>query len=355
MTENSATVLQVIYAGGTIGCAGRPLAPLPGPVFRDRCASAGLLGGARWAWCEPALDSARMGPGDWIGLAHRVLAADGPAILLHGTDTMAWTAAALAFLLTEIGPEGTPVARLDAAVVLTGSQRPLFGEAGLDPGSDAPANLRLAEAEARRGGPGVRLAFGGRVLPGARVAKRATLADAAFEAPMGETPPAPLPPAARKRLAAQAAEAAAEMDRARVATLIATPGPPGALAAQVAAVLEAEGERLGALHLLGYGLGTLPDEAALGPLIAEATARGVLVALGTQVPEGPVEPSRYGAGAWAVAAGAVPTLDMTAPAAGAKLRLLLALGKARGWDRTTLARAVARPIAGDCTPAAAIR
>ncbi len=347
LTENSSDVRRVIYAGGTIGCAGSPLTPLPGPVFRDRCVAAGMLAGARWEWTEPALDSAAMGPADWLGLATRVLAEEGPAILLHGTDTMAWTAAALAILLTELDAEGAPIARLPEPVVLTGAQRPLLAAEGIDPASDAPANLRAAEAEALSGRPGVWLAFGGRVLPGARTAKRATLADAAFEAPMGWTPAPALPPAGRARLADQAAEIACGLGARRVITLVATPDAPDALAEHLEAAMAAVGARLGAVHLLGTGLGTLPDERALAPLIARATARGVLVALGTQVPEGPVDPVRYGAGAWAVAAGAVPTGDMTVPAAGAKLRILLALAASRGWDRDRLARAFARPIAGE--------
>src|SRR2546430_1290008 len=65
------------------------------------------------------LDSSDVGPDEWSGLAREVARAreegwDG-VVIVHGTDTMAFTAAALAFAL-----EG-----LDRPVILTGSQRPL--------------------------------------------------------------------------------------------------------------------------------------------------------------------------------------------------------------------------------------
>ena len=72
-------------------------------------------------------------PDDWIRLAEAVAAAaaEGPrgVVILHGTDTMHYTAAALAFMLCD----------LPFPVVLTGSMRP-----GGDPGSDSLPNLRDA-------------------------------------------------------------------------------------------------------------------------------------------------------------------------------------------------------------------
>lgn len=72
-------------------------------------------------------------PGDWIELAEAVGAAatEKPAgvVILHGTDTMHYTAAALSFMLGD----------LPFPVVMTGSMRP-----GGDPSSDAVANLRDA-------------------------------------------------------------------------------------------------------------------------------------------------------------------------------------------------------------------
>ena len=67
---------------------------------------------------EPLLDSAHMVPADWLRIARRIDAKlpeyDG-VVVLHGTDTMAYTASALAFMLEGLG----------RPVILTGSQVPL--------------------------------------------------------------------------------------------------------------------------------------------------------------------------------------------------------------------------------------
>lgn len=115
-----------------------------------------------------ALDSTNMTPAHWQTIARTIAVrrTDYDAfIITHGTDTMAYTAAALRYMLDHI----------DRPVVLTGSQRPL----GL-PGSDAEANLRLAYRTAASGCRGVFLAFGGRVICGNAAKKLYTVQDDAF-------------------------------------------------------------------------------------------------------------------------------------------------------------------------------
>jgi len=78
---------------------------------------------------EPLLDSANMTPHEWMKIAHDIEAhyADFDAfIILHGTDTMAYTASALSFMLENLGK----------SVILTGSQLPL-----MELRSDARENL----------------------------------------------------------------------------------------------------------------------------------------------------------------------------------------------------------------------
>ena len=74
-----------------------------------------------------------MTPDDWEFIAAVVIKAMSKSprgvVILHGTDTLGYTASALSFLLRDLG----------APVVLTGSMRP-----GGDPESDAIANLRDA-------------------------------------------------------------------------------------------------------------------------------------------------------------------------------------------------------------------
>ncbi|MDR1581101.1 MAG: asparaginase [Synergistaceae bacterium] len=115
------------------------------------------------------LDSSNIEPEDWSEIASEVFSplrdCDG-VIVTHGTDTMAYTASALAFMLRGI----------DKPVTLTGSQIP-FGLAG----SDAVSNLTLAVAALADGIKGVTVSFGGRVINGARAVKTSSFGMDAFE------------------------------------------------------------------------------------------------------------------------------------------------------------------------------
>ena len=115
------------------------------------------------------LDSSNIQPEEWQQLAQAVKAhevrADG-IVITHGTDTMAYTASALSFML--LG--------LKIPVVLTGSQLPLH-----HPYSDAPGNLREAFAMAASGRPGVYVSFHHKVIHGTRAVKMRTLGFDAFD------------------------------------------------------------------------------------------------------------------------------------------------------------------------------
>ncbi|MEM1343640.1 MAG: asparaginase domain-containing protein, partial [Pseudomonadota bacterium] len=168
--------LGFLYAGGTIGCRGQPLAPVSGEEMHKAWATTEELPQpAQWLALDPAIDSSEATPTDWVRLMRGVLTlaerCDG-VVVLHGTDTLAWSAAMLAYLSTLIGSDGVPMARLACPVVVTGAQRPLFDDdASLRAGSDAPANLTLAAAVAARPIPGCRVAFGGQIMAATRIVK----------------------------------------------------------------------------------------------------------------------------------------------------------------------------------------
>ena len=115
------------------------------------------------------LDSSNIRPEEWQLIArdiftHRV-GFDG-IVVSHGTDTMAYTASAVTFMLPDI----------DLPVVFTGSQLPLA-----DMLSDGPENLRTAFAMAATGCPGVYLAFDRKVMLGCRAVKVRASGFSAFE------------------------------------------------------------------------------------------------------------------------------------------------------------------------------
>ena len=347
--------VRLIYTGGTIGCDGDPLAPLPADTFRARWARhvAPALGGTAepaWQSLEPPLDSSEMTPAAWGRVARLVLeaAAEGEApLVLHGTDTMAWTASALAFLLTLYNAGGTPAGRLATPVVLTGAQRPLFEGDGPREGTDALENLRAAFNAFALGRAEIMVAFGGLTLRGARVMKMSTRDDRAFSCPRGSTPAPALDPAEPAALMTQLDRLAPHLGAKAVVTV--TPGPtePALLAASIAGMVEKLGESLGAIHLNGYGIGNFSARAELAPLLRDLRGRGVALVAGSQVPHGDVAPGAYGPGRWLVDCGALPAADMTAAAVHTKLQIALALAAAHGWGLADIERFFATPVAGE--------
>ncbi|MCZ7629192.1 MAG: asparaginase [Microthrixaceae bacterium] len=95
-----------------------------------------------------AVDSAAATPGSWTGLLEMVRGTDDPVLVTHGTDTLAWTAAALA--VTDVAD--------DRPVVMTGANVP-FGELT----SDARNNLAAALTVCRQMEKGVWVVFAGSV------------------------------------------------------------------------------------------------------------------------------------------------------------------------------------------------
>ena len=115
------------------------------------------------------LDSSNITPGEWQLIARSVFenrAGFDGIVVSHGTDTMAYTASAVTFMLPDI----------DIPVVFTGSQLPLA-----DMLSDGPDNLRTAFAMAASGHPGVFLAFDRKVMLGCRAVKVRASGFSAFE------------------------------------------------------------------------------------------------------------------------------------------------------------------------------
>lgn len=115
------------------------------------------------------LDSSNIRPEEWQSIARHIFEMrsgyDG-IVVSHGTDTMAYSASAVTFMLPNI----------DVPVVFTGSQLPLA-----DIHSDGPDNLRTAFAMAASGVPGVFLAFDRKVMRGCRAVKVRASGFSAFE------------------------------------------------------------------------------------------------------------------------------------------------------------------------------
>ena len=115
-----------------------------------------------------SLDSTNIRPEHWLGIAAAIRDRyddyDG-FVIAHGTDTMAYTAAALSYLV-----QGSP-----KPIVLTGAQKPIWFD-----GTDSKRNLTDAFLYACRGCGGVQIVFNGKVILGTRARKTCSKSFQAF-------------------------------------------------------------------------------------------------------------------------------------------------------------------------------
>ncbi|PWC31005.1 asparaginase [Azospirillum sp. TSO35-2] len=355
--------VYVLYTGGTIGCvtnAQGALAPVPGAAFEQRVlATPGLSGhgvagypGLSWTmgWFDRTLDSSNMTPSDWIAIARRLLSVydqyDG-FVVLHGTDTMAYSASALSFLLPG----------LSKPVVFGGSQVPLSFTL-----SDAPANLVGAIVVAGTlPVPEVCVYFDTKLLRGNRASKVDANRFAGFDSPnfpplasvgsvVSRNEPYWLPMPGRDVSLAEPGNRA-RRQAALEAQVAAVSGfsvlmlwlYPGIRASSVSALLSGTSPAVAGVVLLAFGEGNGPTDPDFLDALSAAAKAGVVLMDNTQVQRGAVLPGAYATGLGAV--GAVGAYDMTPEASYAKLVCLFA----SGLDPAAVKAAMPVPQAGELT------
>ena len=328
--------VYIAYTGGTIGMTrtSEGYAPAPG-YLAEQIAAMPELAGDLMPEVDiheytPLLDSANMTPDDWRKIACDIAAHyeqyDG-FIVLHGTDTMAYTASALPFML-----EG-----LRKPVILTGSQIPLCQVR-----NDAHANIITAMMIAANFAiPEVCLYFGQHLLRGCRSVKVSADGFDAFASP-NLTPLGEIgvdirinwelvlpPPSAESVLQVR------ELGQVSVGALRLWPG----ISAQV--VRNFLQPPLKGLVLEAYGVGNGPtNNQDFLAALQEAADRGVVIVDCTQCLKGSVRLEDYATGSALARAGVISGFDMTAEAALAKLVYLfsqdLAVDEIRKLMQTNL-------------------
>lgn len=312
--ENHASARQVmvLYTGGTIGmqASENGLAPASGFEARmaEQLAALPEMVVPQWTFREmsPLIDSANMTPAYWQRLREAVveaIEAQGcdAVLILHGTDTLAYSAAAMSFQL--LG--------LNAPVVFTGSMLP----AGV-PDSDAWENVNGALQALGQGlASGVHLYFHGELLEPTRCAKIRSF---------GRNPFAALN-RARGGEAASALPAALDYRQPRqLANVAVLPLFPGIGAAQLDGLIDSG---IQGLVLECFGSGTGPsDNADFLASLRRAHRQGVVVVAITQCHEGGVELDVYEAGSRLRGVGVLSGGGMTREAAFGKLHALLGAG-----------------------------
>ena len=295
--------ILLIATGGTIASRETEHGLRPALTAEDMRAAIGVTDSTIEVIDLLSLDSTNITPSHWQMIARKVADCrtdyDG-FIVTHGTDTMAYTAAALYYMLENI----------DRPVILTGSQRPL----GVS-GSDAESNLRLAYEAAQSDFAGVAIAFGGRLIHGNAAKKMYSLVDDAFRS-IGRPEidlAAPSAPTAPFRLRDALDE--------RVAVLRLYPGmKPITIDAHIAS-----GYR--GIILEGYGLGSVPGDDAQEsflPTLDRARTRACTIVLTTQCIEGGADITHYEVGVRAAELGALSGGSLPIEALYARLMVLLA-------------------------------
>ena len=276
------------------------------------------------------IDSTNMTPGHWLAMAQAVEehydAYDG-FVICHGTDTMAYTAAALSYLIQD-SPK---------PIVLTGSQKPIHMDI-----TDSKTNLLDSFAVACDGRlPGVTVVFGGAVILGTRARKTYSKSYGAFSSinyPVlgvvqeGRLVPYIQPPAGT-------APRFYHSLNQRVSLVKLIPGLSPAY-------LEFALRESDAVLVESFGVGGVPagDQGRFYDLIRRAEEAGKTVVVSTQVQNEGSDLAVYNVGhRLKTDLGVLESYDMTTEAAVAKLMWALAQTK----DRREVAELFYTPVAQD--------
>jgi len=256
------------------------------------------------------LDSSNIGIGQWEILGESINRQynefDG-FVIIHGTDTMVYSAAALSFSFQN----------LTKPIIFTGAQIPLTQLR-----SDGRNNLIDAVELATMALPETAIVFGSKILRGNRAKKISITRYEAFDSPnyprLGEV-------GLKIRLyASNLWQPSGKTEyrpgfSARVGVIAVQPSLP------TFAVRSFLDSGLKALILTGFGAGNLPSvEPNWIDFIREATDRGLAVIIGSSSPHGNTDLSLYECGQSAMQAGAVDQGNMTFEAAYVKLLKILA-------------------------------
>ena len=343
--DATAPRLLIIYTGGTVGMAlsrAGDLVPMQfGRLDRKMPELTRLPFRLELLSLPDPIDSSNVTPADWLFLAQligRHYADFDGFVVLHGTDTMAYSAAALSYILEHLGKP----------VVFTGAQVPVGANR-----SDAQRNLitalEIAAARCPRARtvrvPEVCVFFNDVLIRGTRAKKVESQQFAAFKSEN-------YPPLARAGISLEFDDKSIRLlpgARLEVHTQFETGVAvlrlfPGITEAVVSAVLHVPGLRGCVLET--YGSGNAPTAPWFLNCLVEARQRGVWLLNVSQCEEGRVVQGKYETSARFAEMGIVGGDDITTEAAVTKLMFVLGLGASEARTRELLAT----DLRGEITP-----
>ena len=331
--------ILIIYTGGTIGMVPTEngYSPREG-YFRGALEKIGGLhhpSMPQWDFIEmsPLLDSSNIAVAEWNKIAALIAEHyeeyDG-FVVLHGTDTMAYTASALSFMLENLAKP----------VILTGSQIPMC-ELRSDGRDNLITSLLIAADDKVHE---VCLCFGGKLLRGNRSTKYSADGLVAFSSPnypalaeigisIRYLRSALLPkPEGELRLQ--------KLENIPIGVLKVFPGIQFELFESIMT------ETLRGIVLETFGAGNIPEgSGALLPIIRRAFLNGTVVTVCSQCPQGTVSLGTYETSGALKRAGAVSGLDLTTEAAVTKLYYLFS----RDLSKDEIKAAMEQDLRGELT------
>ena len=275
------------------------------------------------------LDSTNICPENWLGVVDTLRknydAYDG-FVISHGTDTMAYTAAALSYLI-----QGSP-----KPIILTGAQKPIWFD-----GTDSKRNLTDAFLYACRGCGGVQIVFNGKVILGTRARKTFSKSFQAFSS------------VNYPDLAVLQDERLLQYIRTESLprpifydTLCQNVGLLKLIPGTKRELVQFMVERYDGIVIESFGVGGLPDYPGqeFYPVVRQAVERGRIVVMTTQVPNEGSDLSVYHVGGHLKSTlRLLEAFDMTTEAAVCKLMWIL--GQTKEFERVR--ELFNRPVAWD--------
>lgn len=375
--------VYVLYTGGTIGCVGDPLSPMSGREFSAAFTElitptiVAELPGTEVTieYFDHTLDSTNMQPSEWVLMAERVAEKYeeyDDFLILHGTDTLAWTASALSFLLPGVSK----------TVTVTGSQLPLFKQIEDAAGNkslqilfntDAVRNVLGAVRFFTLEVPEVCVYFADQLFRGNRTVKSNSSGFLAFSSPnyhaLGEYGVLPTLHSEYVRPVPTAKSMASSKNlfavRERLAVIkqnisdrtvlqlqtfpgyYSKDGSESLLASMMKNLTEVE-PPLGGVVFESYGIGNIPSYSSMQEQLQAMHDAGIVLIDCTQVFAGGVDYNEYATGAWLKERGVIGAQDMSAIAAMTKLTVLLAeKSPETPEDIEDIEEAMGRDLAGE--------
>ena len=336
--------ILVVYTGGTIGMRRNEngtLVPFDFNTIEQEFPAVRNLNVDISVYKMEPIDSSNVTPARWAELAHII--ADNydkynGFVVLHGTDTMSYTASALSFMLKN----------LSKPVIFTGSQIPM-GILRTDGRENLITTIELAAATDESGKPiisEVALYFQNRLFRANRTSKHSAEALSAFEsrnlAPLADVG---VNIVYNRAVMAQCSVECGELqvddqldDKVIIVKLF-----PGLSKESFKAMLAIEGVR--GVVLETYGTGNAPTAEWFIETLRSAIERGVAVVNITQCQGGAVAMQLYETGRQLQEAGVICGYDMTTEAAVTKLMWLLG----QGLSREELVVAMESSLRGELT------